>query len=124
MMGAIDAVCTQAARIIGRLADRSSAEGILSPSQNPGRRGRGGSSGQGRKANGRKRKPGVPTTSKRRRPTVEAKLAADAPDGATPLNIPFGNKETALQLGARYHAGRWYALRGLNLTGFRARGWL
>jgi DNA topoisomerase-3 len=55
------------------------------------------------------------------------KAAAGSPaglEGATPLEIPYGNKETALQLGARYHAGRWYAPPGLDLSGFRARGWL
>ena len=55
------------------------------------------------------------------------KAAAQSPidvEGATPLEIPFGNKETALRLGARYHAGRWYAPHGVDLAGFRTRGWL
>jgi DNA topoisomerase-3 len=46
------------------------------------------------------------------------------PDGETPLHIPFGNKATALQLGARYRAGGWYAPPGIDLSGFRERGWL
>ncbi|WP_240046824.1 DNA topoisomerase [Paracraurococcus ruber] len=48
----------------------------------------------------------------------------DALDGDTPLRIPFGNKEAALQLGARYRAGGWYAPAGVDLAGFRERGWL
>jgi DNA topoisomerase-3 len=47
-----------------------------------------------------------------------------APGGDTPLRIPFGNKEAALQLGARYRAGGWYAPAGVDLNGFRERGWL
>ncbi|MCR0983601.1 type IA DNA topoisomerase [Roseomonas populi] len=42
----------------------------------------------------------------------------------TPLRIPFGNKEAALRLGARYRAGGWYAPPGTDLGGFRERGWL
>jgi DNA topoisomerase-3 len=44
--------------------------------------------------------------------------------GETPLKIPFGNKEVALQLGARYRSGGWFAPPGLDLTRFRERGWL
>ena len=44
--------------------------------------------------------------------------------GETALRIPFGNKEAALQLGARYRAGGWYAPPGIDLDGFRKRGWL
>jgi DNA topoisomerase-3 len=43
---------------------------------------------------------------------------------STPLRIPFGNKEAALQLGARYGAGGWYAPPGIDLAAFRSRGWL
>jgi len=42
----------------------------------------------------------------------------------TPLRIPFGNKEVALQLGAQYRSGCWYAPPGTDLTSFRRRGWL
>jgi DNA topoisomerase-3 len=48
----------------------------------------------------------------------------DAPGGDTPLRIPFGNKEAALQLGARYRTGGWYAPAGVDLAAFRERGWL
>ena len=46
-----------------------------------------------------------------------------ASDG-TPLNIPFGNKEVALRLGARYRTGGWFAPPGANLEPFRQNGWL
>jgi DNA topoisomerase-3 len=42
----------------------------------------------------------------------------------TPLRIPYGNKEIALRLGARYHAGGWYAPPGIDLAVFGERGWL
>lgn len=44
--------------------------------------------------------------------------------GNTPLRIPFGNKEVAQKLGARYSDGGWYAPQGINLSAFRDRGWL
>ena len=53
--------------------------------------------------------------------------AAPARDGAadgTALRIPFGNKEAAMQLGARYRDGGWYAPPGVDLDAFRARGWV
>ena len=43
---------------------------------------------------------------------------------ATPLRIPYGNKETALGMGARYGPEGWYAPHGVDLSGFRKRGWL
>ncbi len=42
----------------------------------------------------------------------------------TPLRIPYGNKELAFRLGARYGADGWYAPPGVDLAGFRERGWL
>ena len=42
----------------------------------------------------------------------------------TPLRIPYGNKEIAYELGARYTAGGWYAPPGTDLGAFRERGWL
>ena len=77
--------------------------------------------------------PGVPaakSTGKRRR----AKGAAanreasvrDRPgsEAGTPLRIPYGNKEIAFTLGARYGAGGWFAPPGVGLSAFRERGWL
>jgi DNA topoisomerase III len=42
----------------------------------------------------------------------------------TPLRIPYGNKDAAMKLGARYRAGQWYAPPGVDLTAFGERGWL
>jgi DNA topoisomerase III len=42
----------------------------------------------------------------------------------TPLRIPYGNKELALKLGARYRPGGWYAPPGADLSAFGERGWL
>ena len=42
----------------------------------------------------------------------------------TPLRIPYGNKETAQKLGARYAAGGWYAPPGVDLGAFSAQGWI
>jgi DNA topoisomerase-3 len=42
----------------------------------------------------------------------------------TPLRIPYGNKEVALKLGARYGSGGWYAPPGVDLSAFGEQGWL
>ncbi len=42
----------------------------------------------------------------------------------TPLRIPYGNKDLALKLGARYRSGGWYAPPGVDLAAFSERGWL
>ena len=42
----------------------------------------------------------------------------------TPLQIPYGNKDVALKLGARYRSGQWYAPPGVKLTPFKENGWL
>jgi DNA topoisomerase-3 len=42
----------------------------------------------------------------------------------TPLKIPYGNKEVAQKLGARYGADGWYAPPGVDLSAFRENGWL
>jgi DNA topoisomerase III len=44
--------------------------------------------------------------------------------GNTPLNIPYGNKQLALELGARYDAGGWHAPPGVDLSTFKEKGWL
>ena len=43
---------------------------------------------------------------------------------STPLRIPYGNKEVALKLGARYGSEGWYAPPGVDLSEFGERGWL
>jgi hypothetical protein len=42
----------------------------------------------------------------------------------TPLRIPYGNKEVAQKLGARYGADGWYAPPGVDLSAFKDNGWL
>lgn len=66
-----------------------------------------------------------------RRRTTDNIDAADPPVSArqnsgadTPLRIPYGNKEEALKLGARYRSGGWYAPLGVDLAAFDERGWL
>jgi DNA topoisomerase-3 len=44
--------------------------------------------------------------------------------GNTPLKIPYGNKEVALALGARYGADGWYSPPGVDLSAFKEKGWL
>ena len=50
-----------------------------------------------------------------------AQASAGSP---TPLRIPYGNKEVAFSMGARYRADGWYAPPGVDLEAFRDRGWL
>jgi DNA topoisomerase-3 len=62
-----------------------------------------------------------------RKPSLRAKEHRPPSEVAveeTPLIIPFGNKEAALQLGARYRSGGWYAPPGVDLSPLRGRGWL
>src|SRR6202790_3413628 len=46
------------------------------------------------------------------------------PAAGTPLRIPYGNKEIAMKLGARYGSGGWYAPPGFDLAAFGEPGWL
>jgi DNA topoisomerase-3 len=63
---------------------------------------------------------------KRKADTLVAPPAAarQNPGTDTPLRIPYGNKNEALKLGARYRLGRWYAPPGVDLAAFGERGWL
>ncbi len=183
MMSAIDAVCDQASRIIGRLTAQGASGTIpaaLATSVAPIRPQRGlfsGSSGSSQaKApppRGRRKPVSVhdaaaPATAgtgakRRRSPRLSAvdtptsatgrtkaapkagslktdksrnamngKQSSKPAPGAvgevsseeTPLRIPFGNKEAAQTLGARYRTGGWYAPVNVPLTAFRERGWL
>ena len=67
-----------------------------------------------------------PKRSRKRK--VNADAASTAPVSAnssrTPLRIPYGNKEVALKLGARYGSEGWYAPAGVDFSAFRERGWL
>jgi DNA topoisomerase-3 len=63
---------------------------------------------------------------KRKPDASAAPLAPAQPNSVTgtPLRIPYGNKEVALKLGARYHSDGWYAPPGVDLSAFDERGWL
>src|SRR5664280_3222279 len=70
----------------------------------------------------------APTKRSRKRTTAAA-AAPPAPAQpksviGTPLTIPYGNKEVALKLGARYGSAGWYAPPGIDLAAFGERGWL
>jgi DNA topoisomerase III len=65
--------------------------------------------------------------SRKRKPDASAAPPAPAQPNSvtgTPLRIPYGNKDVALKLGARYRAGGWYAPAGVDLSAFGERGWL
>jgi DNA topoisomerase-3 len=67
-----------------------------------------------------------PKRTRKRKADTDAPLAP-APNASvtgTPLRIPYGNKEIAIKLGARYRSGRWYAPPGIELAAFDERGWL
>ena len=63
-----------------------------------------------------------------RKKKVETNAASMAPvpenSTTTPLRIPYGNKEVALKLGARYGSKGVYAPPGVDLSAFGERGWL
>jgi DNA topoisomerase-3 len=67
-----------------------------------------------------------PKRSRKQRVDIDAALIApvSANSSRTPLRIPYGNKEVALKLGARYGSGGWYAPPGVDLSAFGDRGWL
>ena len=146
MMGAIDAVCAQAQRIIGRLTSAGEGRGVAAslggggglrpgrlppnavdavPAQadKPRKRARRNTASRAAEPGARLRAPGRKTKATAAPPTMPQAKAAARP-GETPLRIPFGNKEAAQQLGARYRAGGWYAPPGADLAPFRERGWL
>jgi DNA topoisomerase-3 len=65
--------------------------------------------------------------SRKRKATVTAAVSTIEQansEAGTPLRIPYGNKDIALKLGARYRSGGWYAPPETDLTAFGERGWL
>jgi DNA topoisomerase III len=65
--------------------------------------------------------------SRKRKPdSSAAPLAPAQPNSVTgtPLRIPYGNKDVAMNLGARYGSAGWYAPPGVDLSAFGERGWL
>jgi len=67
-----------------------------------------------------------PTKRSRTRKAEAVEAPPDLPDRGTgtPLRIPYGNKEVAMKLGARYGSTGWYAPPGVDLSAFGERGWL
>jgi DNA topoisomerase-3 len=65
-----------------------------------------------------------PTTRSRKRKAGQANPAFPNLEKGTPLRIPYGNKEIAMKLGARYGSTGWYAPPGADLSAFGERGWL
>ncbi len=191
MMGAIDAVCDSARRIIGRLAARSDGGEALvpgeatsgggdrpptaamrkyaasiakrkgikpprgytksaavcrafldrhAPGQSQGQKAGSPASGpaSGASAGGKPGNTGTARSGKRATRPVkprQRKSGRNETDGSsgtpqpaagseTPLRIPYGNKEVAFGLGARYGTDGWYAPSGVDLAAFRGRGWL
>lgn len=194
MMGAIDAVCAQASRIIGRLTEHAasgatslvaaghSTQAASGPDRPPtpamkayvislakqrsckpprgyagsasicrafldkhaGRTGSTISEPQAgvQQASRAKRRPvsemadpvvpGAKRPGKRKaRTPADTQTMSDPPVSPTAgaaadvrLKIPYGNKETAQRLGARYRDGAWYGPAGIDLSQFRDRGWI
>jgi DNA topoisomerase III len=65
-----------------------------------------------------------PTTRSRKRKAGQTNPALPNLEKGTPLRIPYGNKEIAMKLGARYGSTGWYAPPGADLSAFGERGWL
>ena len=85
--------------------------------------------GTKRGRHGRKTAYKLAATKRSRKRKAYAAAAPPAPAQpnsvtGTPLRIPYGNKEVALKLGARYRSGGWYAPPGVDLSAFGERGWL
>ena len=66
----------------------------------------------------------APKRSRKRKDAAAAPPAQPTFVTGTPLRIPYGNREVALKLGARYRSGGWYAPPGVDLSAFGVRGWL
>jgi DNA topoisomerase-3 len=91
-----------------------------SPPRN--RKGRGPAGGTRKTRPARRRT--TPSPAVEDRPRTGSGAAARPEASGTPLRIPFGNKEAAQKLGARYGASGWYAPPGVALDSFRERGWV
>jgi DNA topoisomerase-3 len=62
--------------------------------------------------------------SRKRKAAARSTPTQSNPAAGTPLRIPYGNKDVALKLGARYGSTGWYAPPGVDLSAFGERGWL
>jgi DNA topoisomerase-3 len=77
--------------------------------------------------------PSVPQSAGPTKRSRKRKAGADASPSTpaqpnsiagTPLRIPYGDKDVAMKLGARYGSAGWYAPPGVDLSAFGERGWL
>jgi DNA topoisomerase III len=66
----------------------------------------------------------APAQPARKRQAAVAAATTARTDSGTPLRIPYGNKDVALKLGARYRSSGWYAPPGVETGPFEERGWL
>ena len=94
--------------------------GAASPGGKPRKAGRARPDTERPKATGSRRASG----SERVRTEPSSGAAQASAGSATPLRIPYGNKEVAFSMGARYGADGWYAPPGVELDAFRERGWM
>ena len=97
-----------------RIEVPSAAGAVARPPSSPARSTASQSAGPPKRS--RKRKAGADTAPP---PPSQPKSVAGAP-----LRIPYGNKDAAMQLGARYGSAGWYAPPGVDLSPFAERGWL
>jgi DNA topoisomerase III len=70
---------------------------------------------------------GLPKRSRKRKAGAAAASPPPSPPNSvagTPLRIPYGNKDVAKQLGARYGSAGWYAPPGVDFSPFAEREWL
>ena len=103
-------------------SERSPADGPAHGTTGGGKPESAGSADSGKRA--RPKKSGQRRKSPRGEREPSSGVPQPAPASGTPLRIPYGNKELAFGLGARYGADGWYAPPGVDLEGFRERGWL
>jgi DNA topoisomerase-3 len=83
--------------------------------------------GRGRKAAYKPAGSSAPQSAGPTKRSRKRKAGADAAPSTiagTPLRIPYGNKDVAMKLGARYGSAGWYAPPGVDLSAFGERGWL
>jgi DNA topoisomerase-3 len=68
--------------------------------------------------------PKKPSRKRKAKATAVSTIEQASSETGTPLRIPYGNKDIAQKLGARYRSGRWHAPPGTDLSAFAERGWL
>ena len=143
MVGAIDAVCDVARRIIGKIQEGASAGNpplfetvVGSAAEVPGSKKARPSKvllAKGPPQTADKRSKTTAAKKRERKSSANVRATAVAVSSNpttrnsaenTPLRIPYGNKEVAQNLGARYGSEGWYAPPGVDLAAFGKRGWL